>query len=99
LELKPFRKIDIDDKEISRQFNYVELFLNQLSVLNFLRGSLIEADVSTTAKAFNHKLNREPVGWIIFDKTTNANVWRTDWDERTITLDSSATSSLKVWVF
>jgi hypothetical protein len=99
MELKPYKKLTGLDFELSKTVQYTEEFLAQLTSLNFLVGNLIEISVTTTATSFEHKIGKTPVGWIIFDKNTNSNVWRTAWDDRSITLQASLASTIKVWVF
>ncbi len=63
-------------------------------------GVLIEGITITTAGlAVSHLLGRQPRGWFVVDKTTDANVWRTAWDSRLLTLDASATTVVSLWIF
>lgn len=68
------------------------------------QGNIITCDsVSSTPKEFNHGLGRTPIGWIQLDIKHAFNfVYRTTWDDLTITLrtDGSATETdFKVLVF
>lgn len=100
MELKPFKTIDIKDNVVSRQFGYVKEYFDQFKDNNFLKGNLITADYpNTVSQRLNHGLGRVPVGWLIMDKTTDANVWRLSWDEKEIRLDVSAATTLTIWVF
>lgn len=99
MELKPYKKLTGLDYELSKTVQYTEEFLSQLSSLNFLSGNLLEISVTTSSEDFEHKLGKTPVGWMIFDKDSNSNVWRTGWNDKTISLQGSAASNVKVWVF
>jgi hypothetical protein len=99
MELKPYKKLTGLEYELSKTVQYTEEFANQLTPLIFLKGNLISITVTTSATAFNHGLQQAPQGWIIFDKDTNANVWKVGATDKTITFSASASSNIKVWVF
>jgi hypothetical protein len=47
-----------------------------------------------------HGLGRRPIGWRFTDKTSAGDVYRTAWDERTITLVTAAgTVVADIWVW
>lgn len=65
-----------------------------------LNGRLVTGvAVGTIAAARNHGLGRTPQGWFIVDKTIDVNVWRTAWDNRTITLDATSSATIAIYVF
>lgn len=99
MKLKPFKKLNGLKYELSKTVQYTEEWINQFKNIEFLSGVVIETQVSTTATKLNHGLSSMPVGWILLDKTANIDVWRTDWDDKSITLDASGTGTIKVWVF
>jgi hypothetical protein len=99
MELKPYKKLTGLPYELSKTVQYTEEFLNQLVTLMFLKGNLLEISVTTSAQDFNHGLQQEPMGWIIFDKDSNANIWKVGSTDKTITFNSSLASNIKVWVF
>lgn len=55
--------------------------------------------VSTADKVIDHGLGRVPNGYIIVSKTTNCDLVFKSSDKLTITLRSSANSTLSLWVF
>lgn len=56
--------------------------------------------LTTTSRAIHHGLGRRPIGWRVVDKTTSGDVYRTAWDERTVSLRSaSGTVGCDVWVW
>ena len=99
MELKPYKKLTGLEYELSKTVQYTEEYLSQLSPLIFLRGNLLTITVTTSATAFDHGLQQVPQGWIIFDKDSNANVWKVGATDKTITFNASASSNIKVWVF
>lgn len=99
MELKPYKKLTGLDYELSKSVQYTEEFVQQFYGLTFLVGNLLSISVTTSPQAFNHGLQKQPTGWIIFDRDSNSNVWRTSWNDTTITLQGSAASNIKVWVF
>lgn len=76
--------------------------LNPIIALPMLAGNMIE-DINlemNTAMAVNHLLQRMPQGWFLMDNTANAVVWRTaDFNNLTLTLESSADTTISIWVF
>jgi hypothetical protein len=99
MELKPYKKLTGLEYELSKTVQYTEEFTSQLMPLIFLRGNILEISVSTTATAFDHGLQVTPQGWFIMDKTANIDIWRTAWNDTTITLDATGSGTIKVWVF
>ena len=71
-----------------------------LSTMQILDGSLItNIKLSSGDNKVAHGLNRIPLGWIVVDRSANANLYRSSWDDRNITINSSATSTIALWVF
>lgn len=99
VQLQPLKKINGQTYELQKTIEYQQEFTAQLLALVFLKGNLLDITVTTTATAFSHGLGVIPQGFLVFDKTANADIWRTSWDDKTITLDATATVSAKVWVF
>lgn len=59
-----------------------------------------------TDTVIEHKLGRQPIGWIVCDKNYSYWVRRIAWDDKTITLYSSntlmvggSTMTVSLWVF
>lgn len=76
--------------------------LNPLLALPILQGNMISGVhlIATTPLAINHLLGRNPLGWFLTDNTASCNVWRTvAFNKYTITLESSATTTISFWVF
>ncbi len=76
--------------------------LNPILSLPILDGNLINSIslVANTPKAINHLLQRMPQGWVLVDNTANTVIWRTQiFTQSTITLESSANTTISLWVF
>lgn len=99
MELNPYKKLTGLEYNLSKSVQYTEEYLSQLSGLVFLKGNLLEINVSNTTTAFNHGLQQVPQGWIIFDKDANADVWKIGATDKTISFRASASAKIKVWVF
>lgn len=66
----------------------------------FLRGNLIEGvALTTTASKLEHKLGVSPLGYIIVSQSANAVVYSSAKDENFLTLQSSASVTINIWVF
>jgi hypothetical protein len=99
MEIKPLKRINPKDGDLNSVQLSVKEYLDQLAPNMFLIGNLLEITVTTTATEFNHGLQKTPFGWFVLDKTANADIWRTAWDSKTITLDATASATIKLWVF
>lgn len=99
MQLQPLKKISGQDYELQKTIEYSQEFVSQLLALNFLKGNLITVSLSTTATPFSHGLGTTPQGFLVFDKTSNADIWRTAWDDKTITLDATASVNAVIWIF
>ncbi len=76
--------------------------LNPIVSLPILNGNLITS-ISLTAsvpKAINHLLQRMPQGWFLVDNIADTAVWRAaDFSQYTVTLESSADTTISLWIF
>jgi hypothetical protein len=99
MKLKPLKKIDVKDYEISRILGWIREFTEQFKSNQFILGQELQVSATSSGVSTDHKLGKEPEGFIVLDNTANATIWRSDWDDKTITLHSSANSQIKVWVF
>jgi hypothetical protein len=76
--------------------------LNPFLGLPILNGNMVTSIAMTASKplAINHLLGRTPQGWFLMDNAANAVVWRTQpFNSNTITLESSANTTISIWVF
>jgi hypothetical protein len=54
---------------------------------------------ASTPTKISTKLGRNPQGWFLVDNQANAVIWRTAWDNNTITLEASSATTISIWVF
>jgi hypothetical protein len=99
--MKPFRKLYFrENEDVTRlQESTAEAF-RELEKDRFLsRQTISGISVSTAGTMIRHSLGRQPLGWKVTDQTADARVWRSSWDNETLTLDcsSTVTISLEVW--
>lgn len=98
--MKSYRKIKAVDREVSALQVQVAETLNSLTRITVIDGvQLTDIKVGADPVEIAHKLNRKPLGWIVTDKQGDVNVWRTDWNDLTITVDASGTSTISIWVY
>ena len=98
--MTPFRKLYLtNNPDLNRVQDNVGDVLLSLSNDVLLTRTPITATITTSTLTISHNLGKVPNGWFIFDKNADANVWRTAWDKNTITLDSSATVTIKFYLF
>jgi hypothetical protein len=81
--------------------NAVEQVLNPLSRLALLNGTILKDRQVKSAEStkIEHQLNRQPLGWFPIDHTSSAVVYRTDWSNKTISLQASADCTVDIWIF
>lgn len=76
--------------------------INQLLKIPMLSGLAISniSLVANTPTTFQTKIERKQQGWFLTDNSANAVVWRTkDFNAETLTLESSATTIISIWVY
>jgi len=99
---QPFQTIQLAANPTAQDINRIQG--NVSSAFNalsspFIGGNLLtKIALTTTPTAVNHKLNRKPQLWVICDQQNGASVWRTDWDENSITLQASSACTISLWV-
>ena len=99
MELAPFKTFQTSDYELSKSQGYTKEFASQLMKCPFLLGVSLSTTITIAGVTINHGLGKTPSGWFLTDNTDNAVIWRASWNATTITLDSSASSNIKLWVF
>lgn len=99
MNLKALKKHEVEDVKVSKMFENINEFLNQLMPSSFLIGSTLQATILTTNTKIAHGLGATPQGFVIQDITADARVWRVSWDDKFITLKASAAVPVKLLVF
>lgn len=100
MAFRAFKKLAQKDFSTGKMQDNSEQFNNQFRAIPFLDGRLIEDVVVTTSTvSIEHKLGREPLGYIITKQNADARIWYTSINELFLVLDSSATVTIDVWVF
>lgn len=104
--VKPFYKVGIDGDDIEgtveRMQDSIEKSLNGLVQSSIVSGTLLkDISLSGTAKRVEHKLNREPLGYIIIRQNANAVIFEQDEVRKDIflNLQASANVTVSLWVF
>lgn len=94
------RKLKFQDREVTALQDNLVLVVNQISKKTLIDGVHIK-DVAlvTGSNRINQTLGRQPEGWVVVDRDGTATVYRTAWDANTITLVSSGTTTISIWVF
>lgn len=98
-------KVDKFQEAVAQQFNQLTApFISGRYITTEVNG--LETNIlplTTTAANFEHKLGREPEGFLVTYQDDNAVIWwdRSSTEDRTLflRLDASATVNAKVWVF
>jgi hypothetical protein len=98
--MQPFRRIFTNNEDLSKVQNAIEQSLAPINNSAIIDGVLITGVALTTANAqISHTLDRIPLGYIVVGSSAYANVKDAARDSKTITLSSSATTTISLWVF
>jgi hypothetical protein len=95
-----FRKIQTRDSDLQRLQDNVADAFRKVGLCALVDGALLQNIVlvgGSTAVA--HGLQRQPLGWIIVDRSASVTVYRTAWDALNLTLQSSGAATVSIWVF
>ncbi len=73
----------------------------QIRLSTILDGVLLtDVIVPTTGIVASHTLDRQPLGWIVVDRTNANPVHRTAWNSKTLTLVATTGSvTVALWIF
>lgn len=85
----------------AQSLNPVISSVDTLVAMPLLNGAQINTIVltATTPKAITHLLGHIPNGFIVVDNMASSIIWRTAWTQQTITLESSANTTISIWVY
>lgn len=102
--MDPVNKLRSADEWLNRVQDNILRAVNQIVKIPILDGVLTdEIDLSTSITNVEHKLGREPLGWIVVAKDANADVWEVTANNpdraRFLRLDASVTVTVRLWVF
>jgi hypothetical protein len=95
-----FKRINAASGDLSNvQDNVADVF-RTLALNPLLDGTLVSAQrLAIGANVINHTLGRTPLGWVVTDRNAATTIYRTAWDNRTLTLNSSAVATVTLWIF
>lgn len=101
---RAYKIVSTDDKDLAKVQENVANFVEPLQNSQIWQGVLYKgislSSASTTL--VEHKLNRDPQGWIIVSKNANSNIWENNTGvitKRFIGLDCSADVIVNIWIF
>jgi len=60
---------------------------------------IYEFSLASGSNQLFHDLQRQPKGWLIVDRDSAATVYRTAWDNESITLQASAAVNIRLYIF
>lgn len=88
------------DYSVNEFQNQVKNFSLPVENCDLIDGVLLEnINLEIGANTVYHKLNRQPIGWIVCDSTGGSIINRTAWNEETISLNSFIATTVKLWIF
>lgn len=105
MSLKSYKRVVTTDPKLERIQENVQAAIGPLLQASIIDGILLKGVVLTTGQPnlIEHKLGREPLGWLLVRKRATADVWDAQDDNslpsRSLDLRSSATVTVDLWVF
>ena len=99
------KQIDPENQNITQTQSNVNSSVKQIANSPIIDGVLIKnIDVGTTDTVVNHKLGREPLGWIIVRKNEAGEVYESttvnkNRDKFLLLRGSTATTNTNFWIF
>lgn len=88
------------DLELAQQ--NIKRFVKVLEDNPVLDGRLIEdidVPLPPATVEVEHKLDRQPRGWIVCDVDASTYVYRIAWNDKTIVIAGRAAATISIWVF
>jgi hypothetical protein len=96
-QMRPTRGLSDEARELEEAARESIDDLRGIPILSY---SEVSVSVVAGDNTIPHKLKRRPKGWIITDMTVGAvTLRRVDWDTGVITLNSSGTATISMWVY
>lgn len=88
-------------REIRQAIDFCANVVDQVTTCPLLDGVLLPSQELATSATnhVTHKLGRTPRGYLVIDQDANARIWRVSWDTMFLDLQTSATVSVRLWVF
>jgi len=98
----PFRRVQVSSfDDVVRMQDNLGAAINKLNRIDISDGVRITGVVVDTADTqIEHKLGRQPLGWMITDLDKASTIYRTAWDSKLLTLRASnANTTVDIWIF
>ena len=99
------KQIDPQNESITQTQSNVNTAVKQIANSPIIDGVIVEnIDVGTTDTVVNHKLGREPLGWIIVRKNEAGEIYESttvnnNRDKFQLLRGSTATTDTNFWIF
>lgn len=99
--MKKYKKLSSLDPVVKQLQENIEQAINPVLTKEIINGILIKDIVLTTGSVdkVNHKLGRNPIGYIVVKRNANSVIWESAMDSRTISLNCSANVTVTLWIF
>ncbi len=99
MSIKAFKVQQFSDQNLSNLNSALKEWTSQFQEIPFLQGRRFDDRVTTGGLSIVHNLGRIPNGWILLGKTSNADVWESEKDSKTLTLFSDGATNFSIWIF
>lgn len=94
------KRVVTTDRTLQAIQDNVDQALSLIQATPFQGGTLLTSvALQTGSTQIAHTLSRQPRGWVIVDINAAVTVYRTAWDAKFLTLQSSAGATASIWVF
>ena len=99
LLIPDFRKIKTDLRDVEQLQSACSAQFQALHNCQLLDGAALNVDLVAGDNVISNPLQRDMRGWIVTDRSTAAAVYKVSSTSRNITLNSSSTITLQLWVY
>jgi hypothetical protein len=99
LKIRSLRKLYTLNDELNRIQDSIKVALDPLLSDSLLDRQDFNMTITTTGTTIKHLLGRVPTGFIVYDSTINATLWRVSWTVDDITLQSSVDAPFKFFLY
>lgn len=97
-----FKRLKSETPELDKVQNNIQIFSDSVVEIPLLDGILIKDVVLTTSETLvDHKLGREPQGWLIVKKNAAQDIYESGstLKQRFLSLTAAGTVTVTLWVF
>lgn len=99
MALETFNTFQMSTDELNKLVQLINRFSLQFKNYSIIDGIMVTTDVAIGSNSVVHGLGKIPVGFLVIAKSANEDIWGNVFTKENLTIESSGTATLKLWVF